>query len=1009
MQGIINHIKLFSFLLILSLVGLISVQAQEKDGKTVTGIIKDSDGQPIPDVNISVLDKFDHTFTSQEGSYSISLSTDASLYFSKEGYIPVKIDAMPESGNLDIILELTGDENQIDVAYGTRSKSELTHSISFIRANSLEKTPVANLSNAIVGRTTGLTVIKSSGDEPGYDNSSIFVRGIGTFNSYVSPLVLVDNVERDFSQLDPLEIESFSVLKDAAATVQYGIRGANGVVNVKTRRGFVGRPEINFVAQAGFQSPSRLPEYLGSEEYVKLYNKALINDNLPLSADSKYDPAMYNGTQDEFRYPDVDWYSEFLKKSAPQQQYKLSLRGGTSTIRYFVFMGVTNQDGIYEYSDVNPQYSTNPKFNRYNLRSNVDVDVTKNLLVSIDLATRVENRHVTNSSASSIFGSLSQLPPNAMPITNLDGSIAGTSVYRNNPLGLISKTGYRDNYQRVLLGNVEATQKLDFLLKGLTVNAMMGLDATNYYSTGRSQAYAVYQEFSAGDSTEYIKYGDNSDISINPERFDDGFSYMLTNIGGFSYSGTKGSNSLSADLKYMQSKFFQKGNNIAYANQGIFGRATYGINKKYFAEFGFAYNGSEDFKQGNRFGFFPSISAAWILSSEAFLQENESISFLKLRGSYGKVGNGKLGLERFPFEQKFYGGGGYIFGSGFGTTDGSYEGRIPNPDIRWEESLNANIGIDLELKSMLSLSLDFFNNYRKNIITTGSNIIPSIIGQNLPYENNGTHVNRGFETMLSYQHNEKNWGYSFQGNVSFAQNEVINMEEVEGLPDYQYRQGKSASAIWGLESIGFFKDATDIANSPYQSFQAVQPGDVKFKDQNDDDIIDSQDAIVIGNAIPLWNFGLLGAVHYKGFDLQLVLNGTLGRTVLLTNNSMWVLQNNNKATDVAYDAWEQGVNEDNAAYPRLTTLSNKNNYNVSTLWAKSGDYLKITNLEVGYNLPDKLLAKAGISGVRVFVNTYNLFSFDSIGQYNMDPEVPNAGISGYPVMKVYNTGISVKF
>jgi len=1005
----IPYMKLFCFLLFIALAGLNPLPAQEISGKTITGIVNDTGGKPVPDVNVSVLDEFVQTFTDQEGRFSIVVSAGKTLYFSKQGYTAVKINLLSGSDRLVVTLEPADKEKIIDVSYGTRTQSELTHAISSISAGSLEKTPVPNLSNAIVGRTTGLTVIKSTGDEPGYDNSAIYVRGIGTFNSYVSPLILVDNVERNFAQFDPMEIESFSVLKDAAATVQYGIRGANGVINVKTKRGFTGKSEINFIAQTGFQAPSTLPEYLGSAEYVTLYNKALRNDGLPLPVDSKFDPSMYYGTGDPFRYPDVDWYGDFLKPAAPQSQYKLSLRGGTTAIRYFVFMGATSQDGIYKLTDVNPQYNTNPKYSRYNLRSNVDVDVTKTLQVFVDLAARVENRHVPNSSAASIFSTLSQLPPNAMPVNNRDSSIAGTSVYRNNPLGMISKTGYRDNYQRIMLGNVGATQKLDFLLKGLSANLMVGLDGTNYYSLGRSQTYAVYQEYTSGDSTEYLKYGDNSDISINTEKFDDGFAYMLTTLGGLSYSLNTGASSLSADLNYMQSKYFQNGDNLAYSNQGISGRATYGFRKKYFTEFGFAYNGSEDFRKGNRFGFFPAVSAAWIVSNESFLQGNSTISFLKVRGSYGKVGNGKLGLERFPFEQKYYSGGGYIFGSGFGNTDGSYEGRIPNPNIRWEESLNANIGIDLEMKNILNFSIDFFNNYRDNIITTSTNITPGIIGQLLPYENNGTVVNRGFEAMISHNHQKKNWGYSIQGNVSYACNKILSMQEVSGLPDYQYKQGKSASAIWGLEAIGFFRDEEDIANSPYQSFEAVQPGDVKFKDQNNDNIIDNQDQIVIGDQIPQWNFGLLGAVNYKGFDLHFVLSGILGRTVLLTNNSVWVLQNNSKVTDIAYNAWEKGVNEDNATYPRLTTLNNKNNYNNSTLWARSGNYLKVTNLEIGYSLPGKWLTKINVKEVRLFLNTYNLMSFDSISEYHLDAEVPDAGVSGYPIMRVYNTGISVKF
>lgn len=925
------------------------------------------------------------------------------------GFLPLRAQMTDDKSRTGAAADTSRSGEILPVAFGSRTKTELTHALSSISSESLKKAPVPNLSNAITGRTTGLTVIKSTGDEPGYDNSAIYLRGIGTFSNFTSPLILVDEVERGFDQFDPLEIESFTVLKDAAATVQYGIRGANGAISVKTRRGFDGKAEINFIAQTGFQSPSNLPEYLGSAEYVKLYTRALRNDGLPVPADSKLDPAMYDGTQDPYLYPDVDWYNEFLRPYASQSQYKLSLRGGTSAVRYFVFLGSTGQDGIYNYTDVNPQYSTNPRYSRYNLRSNVDVDVTRSLLVSVDLAARVENRHVPNSSAGSIFSTLSQLPPNAMPVMNRDSSIAGTSIYRNNPLGMLSKTGYRDNYQRIMLGNVTATQKLDFLLKGLSAKLLMGLDGTNYYSLGRSQTYAVYQEFSTGDLVEYLKYGDNSDISINTQKFDDGFAYMMNTQGGLSYSHNSGSGSLAADLRYVQSKYFQNGNNLAYANQGISGRATYGFKQKYFAEFGFAYNGSEDFNKGSRFGFFPAVSAAWVLSGESFLRENQLISFLKLRGSYGKVGNGKLGLERFPYEQKYSSGGGYIFGSGYGWTDGAYEGRIPNPNIRWEESLNGNIGIDLEMNDIISVSVDYFSQLRKDIITTSSNITPSILGQLPPYENNGTVLNRGFEALISHNRQERDWGYSLSLNVSYARNKIVSMQEVDGLPDYQYREGKSASAIWGLEAIGFFRDEADIAASPYQSFEAVQPGDVKFRDQNGDHIIDNQDQTVIGDRIPQWNFGLLGGISYKGFDLHVVLSGIAGRTILLTNSSVWVLQNNNKATGAAYDAWEQGVNEETALYPRLTTLNNKNNYNTSTLWARSGNYLRITNLEIGYNLPAAWATKIRVKGIRVFLNTYNFITLDTIGEINLNAEVPDAGVSGYPVMRVYNTGLSVNF
>ncbi len=1006
----IQHIgKYLAVFVILSLVVTGQAKSQENSQNSLSGIVRNDMGDVLAGVSVSIPEKFIYANTDNEGKFMLSATPGDVIFFLHQGYLIMKKEIEFGIRYFEIVLSVDPSRERFEVAYGSRTKNELTHAISVVSSETLTTGAVPNLSNAIAGRASGLTVLKNSGDEPGYDNSSFFIRGTGTFSNHRAPLVLVDHVERDFSQLDPMEIESFSVLKDAAATVQYGMRGANGIINVRTKRGITGKPQITFSSQAGLQVPSRMPEYLSAAEYVRLYNKALLNDGLPLSSDSRFDPEMYNGSQDPYIFPDIDWYQEFLKNQTSQQLHKLAMRGGTTAVRYFMFMGVTQQDGIYRFADINPQYNTNPKFSRYNLRSNVDVDISPTLLVAIDLSARVENRHVPNSSAGNIFTALSQLPPNAMPVENRDGSLAGTSVYRSNPLGMISRTGYRDNYNRILFGNAEATQKLDFILNGLSATGIIGLDGSNYYSLGRSQQYAVYQEYFQNDTLKYTQFGENRDISLDIQKFDDGFSYMFTTIGGLTYFNTFGNNSLGADLKYMQSKFYLHGNNFAFANQGIFGRITYGMKNTYFAEVGFAYNGSENFSPGNRYGFFPAVSAAWVISNESFMTENNSIAFLKLRGSYGLSGSSQLGIERFPFEESYFSGWGYTFGSAYTGVSGAFEGRIPNPGIQWEESANANLGIDLELKQSLNMSLDVFSNQRNKIITTGSNIIPSILGQNPPYVNNGSLVNQGIETKIKYTAHKPRWGYSLQANVSYARNRILNMDEVDGLMDYQYMKGKSATAIWGLEATGLFGNQDEIANSPQQTFDLVKPGDIRFKDQNGDNIIDEQDRIVIGNSLPDWNFGLLGTLRYGSFDLHFVLHGIMGRTVMLTNNSIWVLQNNSKATAIAYQAWEAGANETNATYPRLTTLANKNNYNNSTFWAYKGDFLRVSNIELGYNLSKPILERFGINEIRFFVNAHNLLSFDYTGKFNLDPEVPNAGVGGYPIMRVFNAGTSIKF
>jgi TonB-linked SusC/RagA family outer membrane protein len=484
---------------------------------------------------------------------------------------------------------------------------------------------------------------------------------------------------------------------------------------------------------------------------------------------------------------------------------------------------------------------------------------------------------------------------------------------------------------------------------------------------------------------------------------------MLNYLFGFSYDRTMGVNHLAADVKYMQSSMSVDGDNPDYRNQGTSGRATYTFDKRYTAEFGFAYNGSENFAQGSRFGFFPTLSAAWVISNEDFLKDNKAISFLKLRGSYGKVGNSNIGIGyRFPYEAKYYGGNGYYFGTA--GTDGSYEGRISNPNLTWEESLNTNIGLEIGLLKTLELDFDVFSYDRTQIITGRWNTLPSFIGQDLPYENSGSVKSKGFEITLKHSKKVGDFSYTVQGNASYANNEITAQEEVAGLNSWEYRTGQSVMQQWGLEVSPdkFFKDQADIDASAKSSYSAVQPGDIKYMDQNGDNIIDSQDFVPMGNpSVPEWNFGLTLGCEYKGFDFNVLFTGIANRSLFVGNNVfLGLLDNNNITTEVAENSW--GVSS-NPKYPRLTNQLNLNNLQASSLWLKKVDFLRVQTLEVGYSLPKKLLSKANISEVRFFVNGYNLLSFDSMGKYNLSAEIPNAGVTLYPEIRVINIGANLKF
>jgi TonB-linked SusC/RagA family outer membrane protein len=899
------------------------------------------------------------------------------------------------------------DTTIIDVAFGTRKKAELTHAISTVGGEELSKSPVSILPDAVQGKVNGLTSLRTSGSEPGWTSTQFFVRGVGTFGNGQTPLFMVDNVERDISLLDPEEIQSFNVLKDAAATVAYGMQGANGVINVTTKRGFVGKPEILFKAQVGLQQPTRMPQYLGSQEYVKYRNIALTNDGLPIPSDPRYNPENYNGSQDAFLYPNTDWYGEFLKSVAPQQIYKLSIAGGTDVTRYFVLLGVTDQRGLFNFGNENTGYSTNYDYTRYNVRSNVDVDITKYLSVSLDLAGRLETKVAPSVSSGNIFSALSQMPP-TLPIFNRDGSIAGTSAYKDNPYGQIAKSGYGNYNNRYLQGNFRVNQKLDFLLKGLSVNAMFAFDNYKNYDRGKTRSFASYQENPDGTFT---KFGEDSEISSDFSVWNSDFYLLLSGYGGLSYVNTfHDLHSIGTDIKYLISNKNMPGNNPDYKTQNLFGRITYGFDSRYIAEFGWSYCGSENFAD-NRYHFYPVGSVAWLLSNETFLKDSKTIDLLKFRASYGEVGNADLGVGRFPYLSQYTKGGGYVFGTGYSATDGSYEGRIGNNRIGAESSLNANFGVDLELKNhILNVSLDAFYNNRSRIITTRTNTLPGIIGQDLPYENLGSVLNKGFELSLLHCKQTGDFAYFVQANVSYATNKITYTDEVQGIEEWSSRIGRSVYQQWGLQTAGFFSSQDEIDKWAKSTYGVVKEGDVKYVNQNGDNIINADDYVPLGKPfVPEWNFGLTLGASFKSVDFNILFTGIANRSIFVSNNVLRGMQNNNKITATVYDAWQRDLNESTALYPRLTTGASPHNYRESDIWLFNGDYLRIQTVEIGYSFPEKFLQKLKMQEVRVFVNGFNLLSFDELSKFNLSVEYPDAGVTMYPETRVFNFGINVKF
>lgn len=1000
-----------SILMTLMLTILVGFGAEAQVTSTIKGKVTDSEGNPVNRVIVSVLDEFSQVSTNSEGEFAITTEPGKVLLFSKVGFMQQTVK--PElNQTLAIQMQNAEAEERFQVAYGTRTKSELTAAISTILSDDLSKAPVSTLGNAIQGLASGLTVLRTGGAEPGWDQPSIYIRGIQTFGGGNAPLVLVDNVERDFTQLDPEEIESFTLLKDAAATAMYGMRGANGVILVTTKKGFVGKTVISLTAQYGLQSATRLPEYADAPNYVRYRNNALRNDyyrladdefNAMFMTDPRNNPDNYDGSN-PYLYANTDWYDSFVKSYAPQQSYKLSFRGGNDIAQYYIMLGALTQEGLYNYTEESKGYSTQNKFSRYNFRSNIDVNVTDDLKIGVNLGGRIENRHVPSTGAGTIISALSKNTP-TMPIFNENGTLAGTSIY-TNPYGLIARTGYQDRFSRYVQGTTTLDWKLDQVLEGLSANALFGFDVSKLYARAKDQSFARYQLNLDGS---YTQFGEDTSVGLEFSTWDDTFGLMMNYMFGFAYNRQFGVHKIDADLKYMQSSQSVVGDNPDYRNQGVFGRGTYNFDKRYTAEFGFAYNGSENYADNNRFGFFPSLSAAWMVSNEAFMQDASAIDFLKVRASIGKVGNSNIGIGyRYPFEEKFNSGSGYYFGES--GTDGAYEGRIANANLTWEESLNANVGVEVSLLKSLQLEADLFRHDRSQIITGLWNTLPSVIGQDLPYANNGSVLSQGFELTATHRKSVGGFNYLIKGTVSYTSNEVTYMDEVNGLNSWEYRTGQQVAQQWGLEVAegSFFNNQTEIDAWAKSSYGTVQPGDVKYVDQNNDNIIDAQDYVPMGSpSIPQLNYGLTLGFDFKGFDFNVLFTGVANRSLFINNNVFWGLQNNNNiTTEVAENSW--GISQD-PLYPRLTTQINNHNYQASSLWLKDVGYFRIQTLEIGYTLPQAWMGKANINNLRIFANGYNLFSFDNLRKYNVSAEIPNAGVTLYPEIKVTNIGVSLNF
>ncbi len=904
----------------------------------------------------------------------------------------------------------------------------------FATGEEIYKSPTPNFTEALSGKIPGLTVITKDAT-PGAGSARMFIRGLGSYAEGTDNNTLkfyVDGFEvmSDFvNYLTPEEIEEVYVLKDAASLATFGMNGANGVIYIKTRRGMVtDKPVITFQARGGMQAPVNVVKALGSYDYAQLYNQAYSNDN-GREWNQYYDFEALNAYKDGTG-TNVNWYDEVMKDNGMYSDASLSFRGGSALAKYSVVLDYGNQQGLLNVR--NTAKTHNASYEQYGLRTNLDIRLNKVLTVGVDVGGRLEDRTRPNYSLYSLMDNVRNYPSNIYPVmdplsTDPICNYSGTGIYPDNPVASLSGTGWTTSRTKLMLANFKFKEELDFLLKGLYLQEGFSFYSKTVGNTAKTNNYARYYGGVAqtSDMSSYLR--SEGYWSSGKERWMQG-NVTLGWAGGF------GENAFDAALAAHISDYNGSGSefyNWKYHYINYSGRVNYGYDNRYLAALGFSYFGSDAYAEGNRYVFYPTVSLAWVASNEDFLKGSDSVDLLKVRASAGYTGAAEayVGIDGFTTDgrylyQQYYGWtGSYVKGVGPGFGGGE-SGLRPlfksNPDITAEKSLKADAGVDVKLFGRLSLTADYFLDMRTGILTLDRTLM-DYYGKDTYYSNLGRMINQGVDASFNFTDRAGDFNYSVFGNVVFARNKVLEMGEVGAKYPYNRQTGHPYGTRMGLECEGFY-DITDFdldgalnMGLPVPLFGSVQPGDLKYKDQDGDGYIDDTDIVAVGApAYPSTSFSLGAALEFKGFDFSMLFVGSAGSTVNLLDYSVWrTFENYGNAYEWAQGAWayypEAGIdNRAAATYPRLSLQSNDNNYRTSSFWIRKNDYIRLQNVEIGYEFSTiKSVSRLGITKCRLYANAYNLLTLSKIlNDYKIDPATANYG---YPNVKSFNLGVQITF
>ncbi len=989
--------------------------------KTITGQVLDETNLGIPGAYVVVKNETRGSITDVDGKFTLDVNPKDILLVTFLGYQDQEIVVGDQTS---LVIKMTPSADMLDevtfVAYGAQRKASVIGSISTIKADALAS-PAGQLSTGLAGKLAGIVSMQRTG-EPGA-GSDFWIRGVNTFGANSKPLILVDGIERDMDLVDTEDIASFSILKDATATALYGVRGANGIVLITTKRGQESKPQVNFKAEYGLTQPVKLPKLANTEQWIDYYNELYVDaGSTPVIDD--YQREMYLSGADPDLYPSVDWVKTIFKNMANTERVNVNVTGGTKGVRYYVGASYYMEDGIFnvvkdkDYS----QYDNQIRYDKFNFRSNVDIDITKSTIMAISLSTQYYTKTTPGEGLANIYAYTMYATPIATPTVFSDGTLANPEN-GYNPYRMLNSSGYKRATNIVAQSLISLTQDFsDIITQGLKANVKYSWDADNgnvltrllnptfYYTTGRDDdGNLIYQPWNEGTNYMSLLRSNSSWTTTNLEA-------SLTYEREFNYDhNVSGLLLFSTRSKYnnVPTTFEQS---FAYKNMGLAGRATYSYKDRYFGEFNFGYNGSENFAPGKRFGFFPSIAVGYMISNEPFWDPiKETVNLLKFKVSYGKIGNDQIGgSRRFAYNSTVNtSASGFTFGSTPIAIGGITTGEVGNSSVQWEEAKKFNAGVEMTLFSDLSFQIDYFSDHRSGIFIERQST-PPIVGLNKQqWVNLGEMENKGVDMSLQYEHTFGDLYVSARGNYTFNRNKKLYDDLPDQIWPYQNLAGFAYNQQFGLIAEGLFVDQDDIDNWPKQDFGDVRPGDIKYRDVNGDGVVNSFDKVAIGyTTIPEINYGFGVSLGYKGVDFSMFFQGVAHVTRIIGGQNLFgassqIHKLGQIYEDVALNRWTLENQNPNAPYPRLSLNKVENNQQASTYWQKDMSFMRLKNMEIGYTIPKKLTKKAGLSTVRFYVQGLNLLTFSEFKLW--DPELDSSYGNVYPTMRTYTFGVNLNF